>query len=151
MGGGATPPIKVPLTVDGKNLTMELDTGAAVTIVSEKQYDNLFSNRQLKKSQVLLKTYSGEPLPVIGEVEVRVQYEQQEKDLVLTVVAGNGPCLLGRNWLQQLTLNWRQIKAVSQHAEGSLNYLLDKYGDLFLDKLGTIMPFTAKLQVSSGS
>ena len=148
VGGGATPPIKVPLLVDGKSLTMELDTGAAVTIVSEKQYKDLFPHLPLQESQVLLKTYSGEQLPVVSEVRVQVQYEQQIQDLVLTVVAGEGPCLLGRNWLQHLKLNWRDIKAVSQHAVGSLDYLLDKYGDLFVDELGTIKSFSAKLHVN---
>ena len=148
VGGGATPPIKVPLSVEGKLLSMELDTGAAVTIVSEKQYNDFFSNLPLKKSQVLLKTYSGEQLSVIGDADVRVQYEQQMQDLVLTAVAGDRPCLLGRNWLQHLTFNWRDIRAVSQHAVGSLEYLLDKYGDLFVEELGTIKPFSAKLHVN---
>ena len=148
VGGGATPPIKVPLLVDGKSLTMELDTGAAITIVSEKQYKDLFSHLPLKESQVLLKTYSGEQLPVVGDVTVRVQYEQQTQEMELTVVAGEGPSLLGRNWLQHLRLNWRDIIAVSQHAMGSLDYLLDKYGDIFVDELGTIKSFSAKLHVN---
>ena len=42
VGGGATPPIKVPFLVDDKSISMELDTGAAITIVSEKQYNDLF-------------------------------------------------------------------------------------------------------------
>ena len=74
---------------------MELDTGA--TIISEKQYNDLFSDLPLRESPVLLKTYSGEGLPVIGDMDATVHYEQQTQDLVLTVVAGDGPCLLGRN------------------------------------------------------
>lgn len=77
-------------------------------------------------------------MTVIGEMVARVQYEQQKQDLVLTVVEGDGPCLLGRNWLQLLTLNWQEIKAVSQHVVGSLDYLMDKYGEIFAEELGTI-------------
>ena len=36
VGGGTTPPIKVPLIINNASITMELDTGAAVTIISEK-------------------------------------------------------------------------------------------------------------------
>ena len=50
--------------------------------------------------------------------------------------------------MQYLRLNWRDIKAVSQHAVGSLDYLLDKYGDIFVDELGTIKSFSAKLHVN---
>ena len=67
-----------------------------------------------------------------------VQYEQQMQELPLTVVAGDGPSLLGRDWLQHLTLNWKKINTVSKHASGNLEYLLDKYGDLFKNELGTV-------------
>jgi len=47
---------------------------------------------------VTLRTYTGEPKEVKGEVKMNVKYHHQEKSLPL-VVAGNGPVLLGRNWL----------------------------------------------------
>ena len=100
---------------------------------------------------MLLKTYTGEKLPVLGEMDVRVQYEQQQPhDLVLTVVKGDGPSLLWRNWLERIKLNWREIKAISTHSTGSLEYLLDKYGDIFKSELGTIKSFAAKLEVRPG-
>ena len=93
-------------------------------------FKELFPDVPLRLSSVLLKTYSGERLSTLGDMDVTVQYEQQQQDLVLTVVAGEGSCLLGRNWLRHLTHNWREIKAGSQHAVGSLDYILDKYGNL---------------------
>ena len=62
-------------------------------------------------------------------------------------MAGNGPSLLGRNWLEHIHLNWREIKAVSNHPRGSLQYLLEKYAEVFSDELGTIKSRTAKLNV----
>lgn len=53
--------------------------------------------------------------------------------------------LPGRNWLQHLRLHWRDIKAVSQYSVGSLEYLLDKHGDLFVDELGIVKSFSAKM------
>ena len=150
VGGSATPPIEIPLLINNVKMGMELDTGAAVTIISEKTCMELFPDATLRNSPVLLKTYSGEHLPVVGDMDVRVQYEQQTQNLVLTVVAGEGPSLLGRNWLQYLQLNWREIKAVRNHAVGSLDYLLDKYGDIFTDELGTIKSFCAQLDVKPG-
>ena len=37
---------------------------------------------------MLLKTYSGERLKVVGEIEVNVEYENQSAKLILAVVAG---------------------------------------------------------------
>ena len=147
MGGGTTPPIEIPLVINDSPITMELDTGAAVTIMSEKRFREIFDDTALRKSKLLLKTYSGDRLTVLGTMDAVVQYEQQTRELPLTVVRGDGPSLLGRDWLQQLTLNWSKINAVSKHAERSVEYLVDKYGELFLDELGTIKSFQAELRV----
>ena len=55
-------------------------------------------------------------------------------------MAGQGPGLLGRNWLQHTTLNWKLIKAVSVQPEevSELSDLLNQYEDVFKDSLGTI-------------
>ena len=63
-----------------------VDTGASVTLMSETECHKLFPEATLRESSVLLRTYSGDRLPVVGEVDVRVQYGQQIQDLVLTVV-----------------------------------------------------------------
>ena len=42
-----------------------------------------------------LTTYTKEPLTVIGQKVVEVQYKNQKKDLVIVIVEGNGPALLG--------------------------------------------------------
>ena len=99
---------------------MELDTAAAVTIISEKYFKEFFENTPLSRSELLLQTYSGDRLTVLGTMNAVVQYEQQTQELPLTVVAGDGPSLLGRDWLQHLTLNWKKINTVSKHASGNL-------------------------------
>ena len=81
--------------LNGVTHSMELDTGAAITVISEAKCQELFPGAMFRKSDLLLKTYTGEPLPVIGELNVQVRYEEQENDLALTVVAGDGPSLLG--------------------------------------------------------
>ena len=45
----------------------------------------------------------------LGQHDVTVRYGDQVLKLVITVVDGDGPRLLGRDWLKQLRLNWTQI------------------------------------------
>ena len=78
---------------------------------------------------MLLRTYSGDCLPVVGEMDVWVQYGQQAQDLVVT---RNSPSLLGRNWLAHIVLDWREIRAVNSHPVATLPYLLDKYNAYLL-------------------
>ena len=87
--------IRVPVVLNGVTHSMELDTGAAITVISEAECQELFPGAMLRKSDLLLETYTGEPLPVIGELNVQVRYEEQENDLALTVIEGDGPSLLG--------------------------------------------------------
>ncbi len=94
------------LTVESKPLQMELDTGASVSIVSEQTWKSVFHTPTLVKSPIKLKTYTGQNLRVLGQKVVHVCYQDQERQLPLVVVSGNGPSLSGRNWLEEIRLDW---------------------------------------------
>ena len=44
-------------------------------------------------------------MPVLGEMNVEVEYGSQISILTLTEVEGSGPSLFGRDWLGQLRLD----------------------------------------------
>ena len=75
---------------------MEVDTGAAVSVVSSETWEKLKLNVPLRKPEVTLKTYTNEVMKVIGEAELNVTYKQSKHLLRLFVVEGCGPSLLGR-------------------------------------------------------
>ena len=105
-------PLEVDLMLDGKPLCMEIDTRAAVSLVSERTYWSLFPERCLQPSKACLCTYSGESITVIGQAEVEVCYEEQRVKISLLVVKGEGPSLFGRDWLTKIRLNWGAINTV---------------------------------------
>ena len=133
------------LQVEGKPLHMELDTGAAYSVISEATYHATFSEMKLRPSEILLKSYMAERIPVLGQLNAHVDYEDQRARLVLLVVAVDGPSLLGRNWLRYVKLDWKQINAVSKKTE--LADLLQQNSDLFKDELGKIQQYEATLKV----
>ena len=59
----------------------------------------VFPMREMKPSATRLMMYSGQPITAVGEVDVAASYKSQQANLLLIVVAGSGPSLLGRNWL----------------------------------------------------
>lgn len=89
---------------------MEVDTGAAVSIMSQTTFDELWPNRSKAPSMVRLQSYSAEPISVVGSIEVAVEYQEQSAELPLVIVEGNGPTLLGRHWLKHIRLDWRGIR-----------------------------------------
>ena len=68
-------PYKVTLTIEGKSVQMEIDTGASLSLVSEHTYQELWPTASLQKTAVKLKTYTGTPLKVLGLMYATVCYE----------------------------------------------------------------------------
>ena len=143
--------IKVQVKLSGVDLQMEVDTGAALSLISQATRKALLSRAKVHPSTASLRTYTGEVIRVEGEVLVDVQYGQQEaKQLPLIIVDGERPPLLGRNWLQHLRLDWSSIKAVTQ-SQKSLKSVLDNYAEVFQNELGHIQEFKARLLVREGA
>ena len=69
-----TTPNTTEVIVNEKVVRMEVDTAAAVTVVSEATYNfkRLWPGRMLRSTTVKLKTYSGSSLAVPGQLQVHV-------------------------------------------------------------------------------
>ena len=72
-------------------------------------------------------------------------YDQQKRVLPLIVVDGDGPPLLGRNWLKELQLNWHNIFLVSKTE--TLSEILRRHDKVFNKGLGTIKGFKADIKL----
>ena len=86
-------------------------------------------------------------MEVVGQLNVRVKYGDQEAKLVLVVVGGNGPSLFGRNWLKYVRLDWPRIASVRAVHSQALSTLMQQHQPLFADGLGTVESYEATLQV----
>ena len=58
--------------IDDCFVPMEIDTGAAVSLMAEAMYHQLWPWRGLSASNIRLQTYSKEPIKVVGTVDVQV-------------------------------------------------------------------------------
>ena len=126
---------------------MEIDTGAAASVISEKTYKNAWvgeARPSLLTTNVLLRTYSGERLNIRGEIKVDVQFRDKKAKLNLLVVVGNGPSLMGRDWISVLQPNFSVLRS---SVDGSLQSLLDKHAVLFKEEVGRIRGVKVKIHV----
>ena len=101
--------IWVTPVVDGKPLKMELDTGSAVSVIPYKQFKKRFSLKKLQKSEITLKTYTGEKITPRGKINCSVEYKGQTKQLNVQIIETPGPALFGRDWLSEIKLDWGEI------------------------------------------
>lgn len=134
---------------------MEVDTGAALSLISEETYNSLWANSTspaLQKSDAKLKSYTGEIIQVKGTIEVEVEYQDQKAKLPLTVVSGCGPSLLGRNWLRHLRLDWSRLHHITtENHKSEIQTIIDRHPDLFRKELGKVVSATAKIYVDEKS
>ena len=123
------------------NVSMEVDVGASLTVITEmimKQIPHLEITPVVAK----LHTYTGEVITPVGQANVNVKYEDQEKVLTVIVTPGSGPSLLGWNWLHRIRLNWKQIfnefKLGEENESAEFKTIVDKYLAVFKEELGTM-------------
>ena len=142
-----SPPIVVKMQVEDCLISMEVDTGASMTLMSEVTFKRLWPGRSLGNTPVRLCTYVGEPIPVLGLCYVNVVYQGQKfSQLPMVVVQGAGPTLLGRNWLMQVKLDWQAIHSV-HYCSSDLQAVLDRHSRVFQEGLGTLKGFEAKIYI----
>ena len=135
-------PITAEITVNGIALKFEVDTGASTTVITQSTFHHLHekSGATLEPSDLKLRTYTGQTIPIIGCAALQARYDTRQLiDVVAQVVTGDGPNLLGRDWLQKLEVDLGTIQAVQPDNIDNLAPLeetLQKYSEVCTDKLG---------------
>ena len=84
-------PILATVELNKAKLQMEIDTRASRSIVGEDTFNQLWSEKfrpEITHTQIQLKTYTGELIPVLGLATVTVSHYNQSEKLELLVAAG---------------------------------------------------------------
>ena len=138
-------PLQTVVLINDKPVSMEVDTGAAVTVISKHQVAQIYPTLPLlQPTPVKLRTYTGSEIPVAGTLMVKVQHQQQSIELPVIVLEGSGPYLLGQDWLAHIRLDWQAM--FSTHLDESLSNLIKRHESVFQAGLGTIKDLKATLQ-----
>ena len=131
-------------------VNMEIDTGASTTVINEKTFHQLSQQESVLKLNAVntvLRTYTGEVIPVVGECELEVEYNGSKSVLPAVIISGEGPCLMGRNWLSHLTLNWSEIFNLTT-MDKDLNEILETHSSVFQEGLGKVEGVKAKIYIA---
>ena len=84
-------PLKVRVSADGHDLTMEVDTGASCSLILKRTFNRYWKDHDLHQSTVNLSTYSEERLGVLGKFWVDVSYEDQQPYFLSWLWMDQGP------------------------------------------------------------
>ena len=150
----APKPLHVMVQVNDTNVSMEVDTGASFSVISEDTYNSLWQDNsapplKLVQNPPILKTYTGQPIHVAGQLDISVTYNGQQKQLTLLVIKGKGPSLIGRDWLQHLKLDWPRLLQVQSTSPPNHHEVLDRHPDVFKEEMGCIKGISANFHIHS--
>ncbi|XP_054257058.1 uncharacterized protein K02A2.6-like [Macrosteles quadrilineatus] len=125
------------IEIEGKPLSMELDTGAALSSISFEDYKRLDINKRMFKSHVQLRTYTGEIIQTKGVVYVRFQYKEKIYFGKLFIIDQDVEPIFGRDWIREVNLEIGDIRMLNQNSS-ELTQVLDSYSDIFSKEIGCI-------------
>lgn len=135
--------------IDNRPLDMEVDTGAAFSLISEMTLNKLWDSDtapplQPSELPLPLRTYAEELIQVLVSSMVTVIDNQQEAKLHL-LVGGDRPSLIGRNWLSVIRPDWKRIFSICTRQ--GLQRILEQHKDVIKPELGTLNGVEAKIHV----
>ena len=154
--GISAPAVKVPVRIEDVDFTMEVDTGAAASIMSYADYERYLKYLALRPVDKSFHAYTGTPLDIAGQVLVDVEHNGQQLTLPLLIVreVKYAPPLLGRAWMAKIRFDWKNLSSPSNNQftverdnDERIQRLKERYAEIFKPELGTVNCVTAKLHL----
>ena len=146
----ASDPLHVQVALNTVQVEMLLDTGASVSLINLPTYQMLQQHKvvaPLQNSSIQLRTYTGQPIRVLGRLPVQAEYMGKLVDVCVHVVEGDGPNLMGRDWLSLLEVNLGEVNLLKNDC--LLQTLLNKHCSIFNDELGCMKDMKVRLLIDS--
>jgi hypothetical protein len=138
---------RVNIVINGREVAVELDTGAAVSVIGINNI-KLISNEKnphLQPASSSLITYTGEKIIPLGKLLVLVEYNGSSIKLPMFVLPGNGPLLMGRDWIKRLRINpLLSIRSLS--CDTQLESILKEFSVVFEGELGEMKNVSASIK-----
>uniref|UniRef100_T1IWV4 Reverse transcriptase domain-containing protein n=1 Tax=Strigamia maritima TaxID=126957 RepID=T1IWV4_STRMM len=155
-----TKALVIDILVNNASIPMQVDTGAAATIVSFRCYKAICADIPLQKLTVPMIAYDGQPISMRGICQVPVSHNGQ-KFLLSLCVSDHGSSLLGRDWLHafgllsatgellkarllSVTLDLTPSPSLNSTTAEALNTVLTHHSNVFRDELAYPIPMAVK-------
>ncbi|KOB77208.1 Uncharacterized protein OBRU01_00672 [Operophtera brumata] len=148
MSLGHYTPVSLNVTVNGRKLKMEVDTGTPGSCISKKTYDALFSDVKLEKSKYVFLFYDGKSkVKPLGCMTTCVEYNGHQQVLDLFVIDTGVTSLIGRQWLAELGIQipiFQYPNVTSNFKLEPVKHVLDKMLDRYKENKELVATETAK-------
>ncbi|XP_017891009.1 uncharacterized protein K02A2.6-like [Ceratina calcarata] len=136
----------------------EVDTGAAVSLMSAEQAKSLFPKHKVYNSNIKLQSFNKDPIDTVGYIKVQVEFKTRKISLNLYIVRIQCKPLLGREWFRELIhtdnlFKTKEVRINSVHTvndEQIIQNLLRNY-DICNERVEPIKFYTAKFTLKDNA
>ena len=149
--GSKVPPIAINVLLNGRTVSMELDTGSYYSIMPASKLNEVWpistERPQLQSFSRQLNVYGGSPLKVEGliKVDAKMHNGTQLSKAEIIIVADDGPILLGRGLMKDLGVSNIDLSKVNNVVSSNSNWKKE-FPDLFAPELGCYKGKTFELK-----
>lgn len=143
-------PLREVVCINGVKIQFEIDSGSAVSVISEKTYKLHFANVPLSSTKKKLVGYTGEVLNCTGCTFLPLEWKGRTRELQMYVVRNGGPPLLGRDFIAQFELQLAPVFNCNSVRDG-IDTLHLLYPDIFSEKLGSFNKYKVKLSLKENA
>ena len=130
------------VVVDGVPLSMIVDTGSPVSLISAETARQRRLLELLEPSALRLTSFTGQVIPLRGEALVTVRAAGRPSTRLRLVVTDFGPhrALMGREWIQALDIlpSPPSVNQLESKQARTLEAVLDKHSAVFSEEMGHI-------------
>ncbi|KFD48319.1 hypothetical protein M513_10811, partial [Trichuris suis] len=150
-------PFRVDVTIDGRPVVMELDTGASVTLVNSTLWKRI-GYPELSPPTVQLRSFTGHVISLKGEATVSVGCRGQLKQLRIRMANQPVVNIMGRDWieafgdadsLRMIFTRDASINCIGSGFQGKK--IFDQFEALFKPELGHCTKIKAHLELKEGA
>ncbi|XP_037930538.1 uncharacterized protein LOC119665368, partial [Teleopsis dalmanni] len=157
----------VHVKIDGKEIQMELDTGAPCAVISYRTLRSIRPNCKLLKSDRRFTSYTGHKVNCVGRIVVSASVGKIVRRLSLYVVEGDCDTLCGREWISQFARenNFSEFFSSSNHINSinsserelstnqreRLQQLIERFKNVFSETAGKLSGPPAKVHLKKGA
>ncbi|XP_045536272.1 uncharacterized protein K02A2.6-like [Papilio machaon] len=142
-------PMVESVNLNGVTLKFEIDSGSAVTVISEITFKRHF-HVSLSPSNKKLMSYTGQRIHCLGVMrESQMSFGGVTRAIDVYVVRGGGPALLGRDFISKFHLELAPVKYCGSPL--SIEQLQTRFYKTFSDNLGCFKKYKIKLFLKENS
>lgn len=136
--------------LDGVAVVMEVDSGAAFSLLNECTWARLPRRDAPRPLTTQLRTWNDSRVTVLGQATVSVKYKDIKHELNVVIAKGSGPNLIGRDWFEALNIsvNVNKILEIDMSATEAV---VAKYGEIFKEELGKYRGDPVAIQLKSNA